>query len=119
MTRVPDAINVCNNEDALIKYRELEAQFNSGNVAADPWSHVDAFGRARIFKSLMGTYKSLFQPPKSASSSRSGSRSSSPATGGRRKSSPGKGKMKVSFDGSGVPKGSDNNQDSGSKVTKL
>ena len=119
LTRVPDAIHVCNNEDALIKYRELEAQFNSGNVAADPWSHVDAFGRAGIFKSLLGTYKSLFQPPKSASSSRSGSRSSSPATGGQRKSSPGKGKMKVSFDGSGVPKGSDNNQDSGSKVTKL
>ena len=36
LARVPDAINVYNNEDALIKYRELEAQFNSGNVAADP-----------------------------------------------------------------------------------
>ena len=118
LARVPDAINVCNNEDALIKYRELEAQFNSGNVAADPWSHVDAFGRAEIYKAPQSTYKTLFQPPKSASSSRSGSRSSSAATVGRGKTSPGKGKKKVSFDGSGVSKGSENNQESGSKVTK-
>ena len=94
LARVPDAINVCNNEDALIKHRELEAQFNSGNVAADPWSHVDAFGRAGIHKALQSTYKTLFQLPESASSSRFGSRSSSPATGGRRKTSPGKGKRK-------------------------
>ena len=118
LARVPDAINVCNIEDALTKYRELEAQFSSGNVAADPWSHVDAFGRAGIYKALQSTYKTLFQTPKSASSSRSGSRSSSPATGGRRKTSPGKGKKKVSFDGSRVSKGSENNQESGSKVTK-
>ena len=118
LARVPDAISVCNSEDSLIKYRELEAQFHSGNVAADPWSHVDAFGRAGIYKALQSTYKALFQPSKSASSSRSGSRSNSPVTGGRRKSSPGKGKKKVSFDGSGVSKESGNNQGSGPKVTK-
>ena len=118
LARVPDAINVCNNEDALIKYRELEAQFSSGNVAADPWSHVDTFGRAGIYKTLQSTYKSLYQSPKSASSSRSGSRSGSPVTGSRRKSSPGNGKQKVSFDGSGTSKGSGANQESGQKVVK-
>ena len=118
LARVPDAITVCNNEESLVKYRELEEQYNSEIVAAKPWSHVDAFGRAGIYKTLLSTYKSLFQSQKSASSSRSGSRSSSPSTGGRRKSSPGKGKKRVSFDATGTSKEGAASQEPGQSVTK-
>ena len=116
LARVPDAIYVCNNEESLAKYRKLEEQFNSGIVAANPWSHVDAFGRVGIYKTLLSTYKSLFQAPKLAPSSRPGSRSSSPSTV-RRKSSPVKGKKKVSFDASGTSKEGAASQEPGQSVT--
>ena len=41
---VPNSIAICKSEASLVKYRELESQFNSINVASDPWSHVDSFG---------------------------------------------------------------------------
>ena len=97
LARVPKAITVCTNDDSLAKYREVEEQFNSGNVTGDPWVYVDTFGRTEFYKPLHDTYKSTVRVPKSASSSRSGSRSSSPSNSGRRKPSPGKGKKKVAF----------------------
>ena len=118
LARVPDAISVCTSDVSLCKYREVEQQFNSGNVAGDPWVHVDTFGRADFYKTLHAAYESVVRVPRSASSSKTGSRSSSPAAGGRRKSSPGKGKKKVSFDGSNAAKDTTDGQEAGQKATK-
>ena len=118
LARVPDAISVCTNDVSLCKYREVEQQFNSGNVAGDPWVHVDTFGRADFYKTLHAAYESVVRVSRSASSSKTGSRSSSPAAGGRRKSSPGKRKKKVSFDGSNAVKDTTDGQEAGQKATK-
>ena len=117
LARVPDAISVCTNDVSLCEYREVEQQFNSGNVAGDPWVHVDTFGRADFYKTLHAAYESVVRAPRSASSSKTGSRSNSPAAV-RRKSSPGKGKKKVSFDSSKAEKGTASGQESGQKTTK-
>ena len=53
VVRVPNAIPMCTNEDLIVKLRELAEQFNSGNVAGDPWTHVDAY-----------VYKLMTQEPK-------------------------------------------------------
>ena len=118
LARAPDATSVCTNDVSLCKYREVEQQFNSGNVAGDPWVHVDTFGRADFYKTLHAAYESVVRVSRSASSSKTGSRSSSPAAGGRRKSSPGKGKKKVSFDGSNAVKDTTDGQEAGQKATK-
>ena len=118
LARVPDAISVCTNDVSLSKYREIEQQFNSGIVAGDPWVHVDTFGRAELYKTLHAAYESVVRVPRSASSSKSGSRSNSPAAGGRRKSSPGKGKKKVSFDASKAAKEGTDSQETGQKIAK-
>ena len=46
----PDAITVCTNEDSIVKFRKLVEQFNSGNVAGDPWTHVDTFRRNNFLR---------------------------------------------------------------------
>ena len=106
LARVPDAISVCTNEESIAKFRELAEQFNSGIMAGDFWSHVDAFGRNSFFKTMHAKYKSITQKSKSVSSSRSASGSSSPSNTGRRKKSPGAVKRKVMFD-STEPAGED------------
>ena len=96
LARVPDAITVCTNEDSIVKFRELVEQFNSGNVAGGPWTHVDTLGRNHFFKTLHAKYQSIVHESKSASSSRSASGSSSPTGSIQRKKS-GKQKRKVAF----------------------
>ena len=117
LARVPEAISVSTNV-SLSKYREIEKQFNSGNVAGDPWVDVDTFGRAELYKTLHAAYESVVRVPRYASSSKSGSRSNSPAAGGRRKSSPGKEKKKVSFDASKAAKEGTGSQETGQKIAK-
>ena len=118
LARVPDAISVCTNDVSLSKYRDIQQQFNSGNVAGDPWVHVDTFGKAELYKTLHAAYESVVRVPRSASSSKSCSRSNSPAAGGRRKSSPGKGKKKISFDASKAAKEGTDSQETGQKIAK-
>ena len=45
---VPDNVSICISEVSLRTYRDLESQFSSGNVAGDPWSHVNSFGKANF-----------------------------------------------------------------------
>ena len=52
-------------------FRELGEQFNSRQVAGDPWSHVDAFGRTTILKTLTTTFKGLKSTPVKAVTVRS------------------------------------------------
>ena len=55
----PGAIAVCTSESALVKYKELDLQFTSGQLSGDPWSHVDVFGRASLLKTLTDSFISL------------------------------------------------------------
>ena len=105
LARVPGALSICTKDDSLSKLREIEQEFNTGNVAGDPWTHVDVFGKADFYKVLWQKHKSLSQKTKSPSSSRSASRSTSPTTSKRRKESPGKGKRKVGFRSASPPMG--------------
>ena len=98
LARVPDAISICSKDDSLNKLREIEQEFPTGNVAGDPWTHVDVFGRADFFKTLCQRHKALTQKSKSPSSSHSASGSTSPVTCSRRRKSPEKGNRKVAFE---------------------
>ena len=57
------AIAYCTSESSLGKFRSLDNQFNSGQFAGDPWTHVDTFGRSSFQKSLMTTFKGLKPTP--------------------------------------------------------
>ena len=111
LSRVPESISVCTKDDSLSKLREIEQEFHTGNMAGDPWSHVDVFVRADSYKTLCQKHKSLTQKLKSASSSRSASGSTSPVTCNRRKGSPGKGKQRVAFESTQPTKEGFNSQD--------
>ena len=41
------------------KFRELREQLTSGQVAGDPWSHVDTSGEATFYKTLTASFKGL------------------------------------------------------------
>ena len=90
LSLVPNSVAVCTNEDSLAKYRELETHFISRNVASDPWSHLDSFGRSKFQKILTSVYKTSYRVPKavtsssSASESESSSSTHSPDKGGRK-----------------------------------
>ena len=56
---VPDAVSICTRDGSLGTYRNLESKFSSGNVASDPWSHVDNFGKADFLKDLTSVYRTL------------------------------------------------------------
>ena len=53
------AIAVCTSESALVKHKEMDLQFTSGQLSGDPWSHVDVFGRASLLKTLTDSFISL------------------------------------------------------------
>ena len=59
LTNVPNAISICTSDASLGKYRDLESKFSCGNVAGDPWSHVDSFGKASFQKVLTSVYRTL------------------------------------------------------------
>ena len=61
LARVPEALSICTKDDSLSKLREIEQEFNTGNVAGDPWTHVDVFGKADFYKVLWQKHKSLSQ----------------------------------------------------------
>ena len=77
LTVVLNGIANCTSEGSLAKFEELGQQFNSGNMASDPWSHVDSFGRAKFQKVLASVYKASYRGPKPTASSRSASESES------------------------------------------
>ena len=71
LTVVLNGIAICTSEGSLAKFKELGQQFNSGNVASDPWSHVDSFERAKFQKVLASMYKASYRGPKPTAFSRS------------------------------------------------
>ena len=80
LSNVIGSVAVCTTEACLDKYRQLESSFAKGNVAGDPWAHVDSFGRVNFQKAVISAQKALREKPWSASRSPASSVSS---TGGR------------------------------------
>ena len=63
LTNCPGAVSVCTTEAALTNYKELEGQFSSGQLAGDPWAHVDVFGQTNFLKTLTTAFKNLKRTP--------------------------------------------------------
>ena len=63
LSNCPGAVSVCTTEAALVHYKELEEQFSSGQLAGDPWAHVDVFGQANFLKILTTAFKNLKGKP--------------------------------------------------------
>ena len=68
LSKVPDSVAYCCSEASLSSFSLLSAGFGRKAFAADydPWVHVDTFGRAAIYKSLMSSYKRVLAGPKTA-----------------------------------------------------
>ena len=63
LTNCSGSVSVCTAEAALAHYKELEGQFSSGQLAGDPWAHVDIFGQAKFLKTLTAAFKNLKGDP--------------------------------------------------------
>ena len=91
---IADSVSICTTEASLSTYGDLEARFSSGNVAGDPWSHDDSFGKANFHKVLTTVHKALVKGVTSDCESGAGSLAS--GCGKQRKQPPVKAK-KVAF----------------------
>ena len=59
MFGVPDSIAHSSSDDSMAKFFLLTADFGQAVFADDydPWTYVDSFGRTRIYKALLSSYK--------------------------------------------------------------
>ena len=59
LSAVPGSITSCVTDANLDKFSRLSASFEQSAFAADydPWTYVDVFGRSRIYKSMLTSYK--------------------------------------------------------------
>ena len=96
LANVPDSVAICTTEASLHTYRDLGANFSSGSVPGDPWSHGDFFGKTSFHKVSCFFQNTLEKQPKPIT--RSASSSSSSADGKQSKRSPCKSKKIVHFD---------------------
>ena len=58
---VPDFISCCCSDVNLEKFSILRASFERSAFSPDydPWTYVDEFGRSKIYKSLLSSYKAV------------------------------------------------------------
>ena len=65
MVVVPDSVAHCSSDDSLAKFSLLSVDFGRAAFANDydPWTFVDSFGRSRIYKSLLSSYKAASVAP--------------------------------------------------------
>ena len=59
LANVADSVSICTTEASLSTYKDSDARFSSGNVAGDPWAHVDSFGKTSFHKVLTTVHKTL------------------------------------------------------------
>ena len=59
LANVANSVSVCTTEASLGTFKYLEARFSSGNIAGDPWSHVDSFRKSNLHKVLVSNHKAL------------------------------------------------------------
>ena len=60
LSGVPDSTAFCTSDSILAKFSLLSASFSQtvSSASYDPWTSVDEFGRNRIYKSLLTSYRS-------------------------------------------------------------
>ena len=60
LSGVPDSTAFCTSDSSLAKFSLLSASFSQtvSSASYDPWTSVDEFGRNRIYKSLLTSYRS-------------------------------------------------------------
>ena len=60
LSGVPDSTAFCTNDSSLAKFSLLSASFSQSASSAsyDPWTFVDDFGRNKIYKTLVASYRS-------------------------------------------------------------
>ena len=61
LSGVPGSIELCVNDANLASFSLLSASFGRATFSAsyEPWETVAAFGRSRIYKSLLSSYRSV------------------------------------------------------------
>ena len=59
LANVADSVAACTTEASLGTFKDLEARFSGGNIAGDPWSHVDSFEKSNFHKVLVSVHKAL------------------------------------------------------------
>ena len=65
LASVSDSVAHCSSDDSMSKFSVLSVDFGRTAFSSDydPWSFVDSFGRSRIYKSLLTSYKSASVAP--------------------------------------------------------
>ena len=60
LSGVPDSIAFCTSDSSLANFYLLSASFSQSASSAsyDPWTFVDEFGRNKIYKTLVASYRS-------------------------------------------------------------
>ena len=66
---VPDSISYCCSDASLEKFSALSSSFERSAFSTeyDPWTFVDEFGRSKIYKSLLTSYRAVTAVPSSRS----------------------------------------------------
>ena len=61
LSNVPGSVHLCVDETNLIRFTQLSASFGQSAFSPtyDPWESVDQFGRSKIYKSLLSTYRTI------------------------------------------------------------
>ena len=68
MSNVRDAVAFCSDDRNLARIIDFSSSFERSAFAPDydPWSYVDTFGRSKIYKSLLASYRVAFSSPQKA-----------------------------------------------------
>ena len=65
LSSVSGSVSFCSNESNLNNFSLLSTSFGQSAFSPtyDPWTYVDAFGRGKIYKSLISAYRSAMSEP--------------------------------------------------------
>ena len=65
MANVRDSVAFCSDGSNLAKFIDLSSSFGRSAFAPDydPWTYVDIFGRSKIYKSLLASYRVALSTP--------------------------------------------------------
>ena len=68
MSNVRDAVSFCSGDRNLTRFIDFPSSFERSAFAPDfdPWSYVDTFGRSKIYKSLLASYRVALSSPQKA-----------------------------------------------------
>ena len=65
VANVRDAVAFCSDNRNLAKFIDFSSSFGRSAFAPDydPWTYVDNFGRSKIYKSLLASYRTALSTP--------------------------------------------------------